>query len=259
MKKVSGFFLSVIILFLAGCEREPEIVRRQFQYEKIFFGTYKIEVDIYLENIGESGKTAELIRRLIYRNKNFDEYAAHAESVFTGDIKSEDYPPQIDDDGIEYFYRSNLTESYNIMYHDKSFVVIEYNNYFYYTGTAHGGFRTQFYIIDIAGKRILDIEDMISPIRDDYLKEIILREYDINNFLRDEIWPPDTINISQEGIDLIWNIYTITPYSSGVIFINIPDEASNQYLKNIGRKLKEARREEYLRASKTRSVFTDQS
>jgi hypothetical protein len=73
--KYGKLFLSFLIMVIfIGCSNTPKIVREEYTYEKMFFGTHRFTFDIHLENIGNSGKVYDLINNLIYNNKNFDEY-----------------------------------------------------------------------------------------------------------------------------------------------------------------------------------------
>ena len=170
-------FLVIFILFgcrsAPGSNRTPEIIRTDYQYEKILFGNHRFTFEFHLENIGNAMKINDLINNLMYKNRNFDEYVAYMESEFIGDANEADYPPMIDEDGTEYFYHSDLIEKYFIIYHDDAYIVFEYNLYFYNSGAAHGNYWIGYFIIDILEERILDISDVVNPIPDDLLKGII--------------------------------------------------------------------------------------
>lgn len=230
-------FLIVVsaVVFLYGCGNNDNIIQEHYRNDIILFDTYRVEFDIRLENIGYSDKTARLIKSLVYQDKDFDEYITFTENEFIGPVTSEDFPPVTDEYEYEYLYQSFLNESYNILHHNKNFVVIEYNNYYYYSGAAHGMFWTKFYNIDIKDGKILEIDDLLNPIPDDFLVSLINEQYNIKFFLREEIWPPDTVYINRDNIELIWNVYTITPYSDGIICLIIQDDT---YLTKKGKSLK---------------------
>jgi hypothetical protein len=228
------------MIFFIGCSNIPKIVHKEYIYEKMLFGTHRFEFDIYLENIGNSGKIYELINNLIYKNKNFDEYIEYRERNFIGNSNEADYPPMIDEDGTEYFYRSYLGEKYSIVFNNNTYIIFEYNLYFYNSGGAHGYPWIEYFIIDIKEERILDIDDLMYPIPDDFLKKIIESNFNFNldGYSRNNIWPPDTINFCNENIELMWNTYTITPYAIGIIYIEIQNEIIEQYLTDKGKILK---------------------
>ena len=233
--RLSLLFLAAV--FFMGCGSAPQIVHKDYIYEKILFGTQRINFDIHLENIGNSGKIYELINNLIYNHKNFDEYVEYREKDFIGDPNEAAYPPMIDEDGTEYFYHSDLIEKYAIIFNSNTHIIFEKNVYLY-DGGAHGNYGIRYFIIDIKEEKILDIDDLMYPIPDGLLKEIIEANYTIHYYLRENIWPPDTVNFYNKNITLIWNTYAITPYSNGIIQIDIPDEIIEPYLTDKGKVLK---------------------
>jgi len=234
-------FQKPIIILLAavfsGCGQAPEIVSKDYKYEKFLYETHIYSFDIHLENIRNFNKASRLIENLIYQNKNFDEYTAYTEDEFTSKFNSEAYPPMIDEDGQEYFYHSDLIMSYSVEYYNDSFIIIKYQTYVYYAGGAHGNYGIRYFIIDIAGKKVLGIDEILNQIPENILRKMIEEKYNISYYLREEIWPPDTINIYNDNIELTWNTYTITPYSDGIIYIEIPKETVQPYLTEKGRTL----------------------
>ncbi|MDR0313986.1 MAG: hypothetical protein LBI14_10355 [Treponema sp.] len=243
-----AFFLFVILV--ASCSHGPRIaqqetiesgiIHKDYEYEKMFFDTHKFTFEFHLENTSNSNKTSGLIERLIYQNKNFDDYVSLRENEFVGDIYKDDYLPMIGEDGTVYLYHSDLIERYTIEYYDDSFVIIQYHYYLYYAGAAHGFYWFEYYIVDIAEERILGLSDLVNQIPDDVLKEIIKSNYEIDSFLRDEIWSPDSVNIQKDNITLLWNIYSITPYFYGLIEIDIQDEICEPYLTEKAKMIKKA-------------------
>ena len=241
MKKSPFLCLFLLTVFLSGCASGPHsdktiintagIAQNNFNNEVTLYGTHKIDFEFHLENIDYSETTDSLIKRLIYQGKNPDEYADYLKKDFIENYAIGYYPPITNDDGTQYYYQSILTVNYKIEFHDNDFIIIHYNDYIY-SGGAHGNYKTLYYIIDIASERILNISDLITPVSDAVLTELIRKEYDFEYFLRDNIWQPDSINISSNGISLLWNIYSITPYVAGLININLPN--ANLYLTEKG-------------------------
>jgi len=234
------FIFTITLVFFASCGEKESIIKAHYKEEIILFGSYIAEFDIYLENAGYSKKIAGLVEKLVYDGKSFDDYITDTQTEFIGPVTSDDFPLLTDDEGKTHFYKSFLNESYNIVHHSKRFIVIEYSKYFYQSGAAHGNYWTNYFIIDTAQKKILDINDLMTPVDDDYLKELITKEYDIISFLRTNIWPPDTININSGNIELLWNTYTITPYSDGIIGLVLYED---KYLTGKGRSLQAARKQ----------------
>jgi hypothetical protein len=225
MKIKYFLILFAIFVFFSACGKNEDIISKRYQNERMLNGTFKAEFDISLENVGYSKKTAKLIESLVFKNKNFDEYAAYTEDKFIETINNDDFLPITGEDGNKYYNRSYFNESYHILHHNNSFIIIEYNKYYVFSSAAHGNLWTEYFIIDLAEGRILGINDMAVPLSDDYLKDMIQDNYDINVFLREQIWPPDTININNDYVELIWNTYTITPYSDGIIGVALLDDS----------------------------------
>ena len=238
MKKL--FLIIFVILLLSGCDGKEEIIQKHYQYDKVFADNHHVEFDIYLESIGNSRKISNLIKKLIYDNKSFDKYILEIEKRFLQYYDDYSFPNITNPDGTEYFFSSYLNENYIIIYNDDSYIIIEYSDYYYYAGAAHGHFETFYYIIDIENERIFELNEILNPIPDAVLKEMIKNDYGIEDFLRDNIWPPDSINIGQAGIELVWNIYTITPYVFGSIHIEIPHEDAASFLTDKGKEITKA-------------------
>jgi hypothetical protein len=238
MKLCKLIILFVISLMFNNCGHTKKIIYKDYKYEKEFFGTHIVEFDIHLENIGNSGKISDLITKLIYHDKNFEEYTAHREKEFIEFTGKDFYPPRVDENGMDDFYRSNMNLSYSIEYSGVSYVIVKQYLYYFYSGAAHGNYWTECSTIDLSEKRVLGINDLVNPIPDDLLKKTLESGGNARYYLRENIWPPDTINISKDNIELIWNQYQITPYSDGIININSKNLNIEQYLTNKGKALK---------------------
>jgi len=236
MKLKHFLVLFAIFVLFSACGRKEDIISRQYKEEKLLNGTFRAKFDISLENVGHPQKTAKLLEKLIYQGKNIDEYAAFTQDNFIKAIKSDDYLPIKGEDGREYYNQSYFNESYNILYHNDFYIIIEYNKYYSFSYAAHGSIWTEYFIIDIAQGRILTIDEIAEPLSDDFLDDIIRTNYNItNNFIRDHIWPPDSINIKHDSVELIWNVYTITPYANGIIAVALQNDS---FLTKKGRSVK---------------------
>ncbi|MCL2184335.1 MAG: hypothetical protein FWB86_00580 [Treponema sp.] len=228
------FTFSLFAIIFLSCSKPPEIIQKDYQYEKIILESHRFEFEFHLENIGNSGKINDLIKILIYADKNFDEYMEYREKKFIDNINLQGMSKE---DDIDILFNYYLMENYSIVNHNESFIIIKYDDYFYYSGAAHGNYQTKYFIIDISEERLLNINDLINQIPDALLRSVIESEYNINYFLRQEIWSPDTINFSKGNIALIWNTYSITPYSNGIIQIEIPYAIIDQYLTDKSREI----------------------
>jgi len=222
------YFLAIFAIFVifSSCGKKEDIINVQYKEEKTINGTFKAKFDISLENVARPQKAAKLLEKLIYQGKSIDEYALFAQDNFINSIKSEDYLPIIGHDGKERFNQSYFNEVYKILFHDDFYVIVEYNKYYTFSYAAHGNISTQYFIIDIAQGKILDIDDIAVPLPDDFIAGIIRTNYNVkNDFIRENIWPPDSINIKQDRVELVWNVYTITPYAYGIIGIPLQDDS----------------------------------
>jgi len=217
----------------------PGVVFVGYQDSAIFFETLKIDFELHLENIDNHSRVA--VEKLIYQNKSFEEYVIYRKNEFIGTPVQDNYPPILDENGDRYedvyFYNSDLFVNFNIKYFCDLFAIIEHSEYHYYSGTAHGNFWMKYYIIDFNEEKILTLDELVNQIPDNILKEIITAKFDITMFLRDNIWPPDAVNPANGNLELIWNPYSITPWSEGIISINIPVNISLQYLTEKGGKI----------------------
>lgn len=243
MKRPFLAILACLIVF-GGCTAKTEITEKHYKYEKSIAERQLLEVEVRLQNFSVPGSLKRLVEKLIYSDKHFDEYAKVLEAQFLAkynfneDPYNEDnFPVVINEDGTPYVYRFSLDEKYSILFHNSSFVVIEHIRWEYFSGAAHGFYQFNYSIIDIAEKRILGLDELFRPIPDGKLRELISYEYDTNSFLRENIWPPDSVKFDGERIALIWNVYSITPYALGLIEIEADDVMRKMYLTEKGLKL----------------------
>ena len=239
MKARKFILLCFLFLLLAvSCYSDNvNIISVHCSYEKMVFYNYHLEMEITLASIANNERTHEIIENLIYQGMDFDEYVEYREREFIGDARGDFYPLYINDDGSVYIYRSLLDVDYSIQYYCEEYVIVRCFEYYYHTGMPHGIYWFNYLIIDIRNERLLLIEDLINDIPDYVLLEIIEDKYDIRYYLRENIWPPDAVNFSGVGVELLWNIYQITPYNVGLIRIIINEFLMEEYLTNIGKEL----------------------
>jgi len=246
MRTISGSIIILLALLIFSCgtvETSKELIKpysgviihKDYQYTKTFFGTQVVDFNMHLENIADSDKSAKLAEELIYQNKSFDDYAEYLETRFDG--TSNEYPLFYNDDGTHKIFYLYLTENYNIIFHDEKFLLIKYHTE-YYTGGAHGNYLHKYYTIDIDAGKLLEIDDLIVQIPESVLSRILSADYDTDSFFQRDIWPPDTITFNTEGVELFWNVYTITPYAMGPVSAVIPYPTADSYLTNKGNQLK---------------------
>jgi len=233
--KIKVFLFVFYLLLQNTIVNAIEITSIEYNYEKYLFDNYNLELNISLENIGNNENISSLITELIYHNNDFNEYAGYLENLYFGHIGSSYFPDIIQDDGTIYIYRSYLSIDYSIEHINEQFVIIRFFGYVYYSGAVHGLYKIDYYIIDLSERKLLEVNDLLINIPDDTLINIIESKYNIRYYLREYIWPPDSVNFSEDGVSLYWNIYQITPYSDGIIVIDINYTDIEQYLTEKGR------------------------
>jgi hypothetical protein len=194
-----------------------EVIRKDYQYK-----IKGAEFDIHLENVGNSDKVYNLVNKLIYENKNFDEYKNHTEKTFL--------------DGADDAERFELQRNCSVLCNDDTHIVFKDWSW-EYTGGAHGNGFTEYIIIDLVEGKKLDIKDLINPVPDELLDKIIKSENENVYYLRENIWPPDAVNFCGKKIELMWYPYSITPYALGQLTIEVPRDVINKYLTNKGKML----------------------
>ena len=233
MKKALILAIAIVAaMFFAACNRAvaPEIIRKDYKYEKSNW-----EFVFHLENIGNSDKISNLVNKLIYNSRNFDEYVSNMEKSVLEN--SDDM--NLDTRG------SYLSANYTIIYADEKYIVISYRYEEFYGSAPHPNHGGDYFFIDISEERLLLINDLIKPIPEKTLLDLIKKTYgedvdiDIDDFLRDTIWPPDLIKISGENTALIWNTYTLLPHVFGPV--EVTKEGTNydisQHLTDKGKEI----------------------
>jgi hypothetical protein len=228
-----------LFVLFSSCNNNEDIIRKFYQYEKNLSEKIMIYFNIQLENVSYSKRTAKIIEKLVYQDKNFDEYISYTEDKLIEIINSGDLLPVIsfggayaEDENIIHLY---FSENINILHKFDSFLVIEHKKYLVYFSAPHGILWTEYLIIDLAGERIINVDEIALPLSEEFLKDVIQESYHVNNFLRDEIWPPDSINIKQDFIELTWNVYSIAPFSDGMISVVLQNDL---FLTKKGRAIK---------------------
>lgn len=228
------FFL---VFILYGCVNNQVIIHKEYESERMYNDNHGITFELYLENIGNPKKTQKLVNELVYNGKNFDEYREFTEQNFILGINKNNYPGVINEDGTAYIYHSELNKKHSIIFNDDQFIIFENKLWFYTGGSAHGNQLIEYIIIDLQEKKILDKNDLLNQMPENLLKENILKKYGKNDFQREDVWPPDTINFNNGFVELIWNTYSILPYADGTISLELKHEVIEQYLTKKGKKV----------------------
>jgi len=189
-----------------------EIVRKVYEYEKSNW-EFKFELD----NIGNSDKISGLVNKLIYNNLGFDEYVSNIEESVIEPMDG--FQP---DDPRS----SSLNESYTIKYADTQYIVISHYHYEFYGYNAHPNYWYDCFVIDVSEERLLPIDELIKPIPENVLLDLIKKQYEeyfdieMDDFFRDTIWPPSMIDVDGENTILRWNTYTLLPHAAGPVEVS---------------------------------------
>ena len=223
----------VAVSVLVGCNKkaqQPDIIRKDYKYQKANW-----EFNFHLENIGNSDKISNLVNKLIYDSRDFDEYVSKMEHSVLKDSSD----PDVDNTRGSY-----LSAKYSIIYADEKYVVISYFYEEYYGYAAHPNHKQNCFFIDIPEERLLLINDLINPIPEKTLLDLIIKSYendgglDADNIMRDTIWPPDLITVGYENhslIYLVWNTYTLLPHAYGPV--EVTGSEISQHLTDKGKEI----------------------
>ena len=220
-----------------------EIISKDYKDTVLLFGTYQVEFYFHLENIGNSDSVSKIIESLIYHGNGFDEYIENRKADFIGEPEESWYPHYYDEDGKEYissFNRASLIEEFSIKHFSDLYVIIE-NYTWEYGGGAHGNYWTKYYIVDLTEERILDLDDILTEMPNDLLKERIELSYGItwnSVYTGEDLWPPNSITFSGGSIELLWNPYSkVPPGYSATIILYFSWADVQEYLTEKGRTL----------------------
>ena len=220
----------------------PEIISKDYKDTVLLFGTYQVEFEFHLENIGNSDSVSKIIESLIYHGNGFDEYIENRKADFIGEPEESWYPPYYDKDGKEYipsFNRASLVEGFSIKHFSDLYMIIRHQEE-EYTGGLHGEYWTKYHIIDLTEERILGLDDILTEMPNDMLKELIELDYENtwDSIYPDvKFWPPDTITFNSRFIELLWNPYSRIPPVYGPIHLYFSRAEMQEYLTEKGRAL----------------------
>lgn len=224
----------ILCLFFAanGCS-VSDTVNKQYTAEKTVSGIH-YTFNFNLENISGSNKQEQLVRRLVYRNMEPDDYILAMENEF---IDDETQRLWNGNSQLEYFPLSDYQESISIKHSSRSFVIVEHSNETYKSGAAHGYRETQYHIIDCAEERLLDVNDIINELPDTLLKDLIRAAYgdDFDFDYSPVILPPDAVTFTKKHLVLHWNLYSIAPYSFGEVDVNADYKTIRPFLTEKGK------------------------
>jgi len=241
MKCKAVVFMFIAAFLVCSCTKQTVILTKEYKEDAPFFDMLNISFDFHLETLGDY--RGKIIQKLIYNDMGFEEFVKFKKDRFTGnpdDIYAEVYALRYDANGVPYaedaiLHQSDLILEYRIIGYDGKFITIEHSGYEYRAGAAHGNYRKEYYTVDIKEEKILEVDDIAGKMPDALLKELIEAKYDLVPYLRENIWPPDSIGFSNGKIVLLWNTYSITPYSTGPIELPVSKKIIRPFLTDKGK------------------------
>ena len=127
----------------------------------------------------------------------------------------------------------NLIVKPEYLGHVNDFELFEINSYVF-TGGAHGMPYSEYLIFDQQSKKQIQLADMLQPNKkprfkalayDAYKKWVKTVDNDVKNYEKN--WPftlSDNVTLTDKGVDIRYQHYSISPYAYGMPVLSIPYE-----------------------------------
>ena len=127
----------------------------------------------------------------------------------------------------------NLMVTPEYLGHVNDFEMFEINSYVF-TGGAHGMPYSEYLIFDQQSKKQIQLADMLQPNKkprfkalayDAYKKWVKTVDNDVKNYEKN--WPftlSDNVTLTDKGVDIRYQHYSISPYAYGMPVLSIPYE-----------------------------------
>lgn len=131
------------------------------------------------------------------------------------------------------FFVYNLMVTPEYLGHVNDFEMFEINTYVF-TGGAHGMPYSEYLIFDQQSKKQIQLADMLQPNKkprfkalayDAYKKWVKTVDNDVKNYEKN--WPftlSDNVTLTDKGVDIRYQHYSISPYAYGMPVLSIPYE-----------------------------------
>ncbi|MCL1811943.1 MAG: DUF3298 and DUF4163 domain-containing protein [Treponema sp.] len=190
------------------------------------------QMDISLTLIAaREAKLSKFICLLLYDGMSAKQYAEH---IFS-DYKKE-FREYADDVGEEQVRSWSYEEEHAVKVCGSYAVVSK--NFFVYTGGAHGGYGTTYYVINMNTTERLTLNDIIDKAGFAKLKPFVDRELRLySQEVTGEPLPPglplwegiyleadfelDDFYPTESGLAFWWNVYELTPYAAGPVNVTV--------------------------------------
>ena len=136
-------------------------------------------------------------------------------------------------------YLWDYSAEWNIVYNDNYLLSIS-QNYYEYTGGAHGYNAFSFFNYDLKKDKQILITDIIQKDKKEELNTIIkkiIQENKVNDhryemlFSIDDVYVTNNFYLNLNGIGFVYNPYEIAPYSAGVIDVFVEYSKIKQIMK----------------------------
>lgn len=230
-----SFFFLILSFFLFSCNENPNHL--SFSEEIVSTPSNSL-VHITIPKAKGSTQVSEKI------NSKIESVISQAINIGDPDKKMPPLKAQIDSFNIQFQkFKEDFPDSPmvweaqvdgEVLYQSIEVITLALTTYTN-TGGAHGITTISFWNFDASSGESLentslfnDLEDFKTLAKTYFLEEIKGKEADYWNL--DDFQLPANIGFSEDGIILLYNVYEIAPYSSGVTEFNIPFEKAESYL-----------------------------
>lgn len=120
-------------------------------------------------------------------------------------------------------------------------IVTFFQNYDEYSGGAHNNYHTNYFNIDVNKKRIILLDDLLSPVKQVELSAILWRYYQQRNppdangqyetfTPQQDFYLSEDFLFTDEGVKFIYPPYALGPFAEGEISLTVPWYEINQLL-----------------------------
>ncbi|GMO45689.1 MAG: hypothetical protein Ta2B_26790 [Termitinemataceae bacterium] len=267
--KLFNILIAVAIVVLSGCNEGSKqnesiaIYKHTFSYNRYYPNTgYLVSSRINFDEVLSPNSMNQLINDVVLKRPNLanedqtkfktvEEYAENLARYYK-ENKDEKYidvrgngTDEVPNVGrIDSEFRVELDQNLYIKYLSKNYIEL-INEYWEYTGGAHGNTFNSYYVIDAVQKKLLSIDDVLSSNSDDItpkIREALIQKYDFDfdNYIAEtgnntKYFPPHFFKFDHDGINFMWPAYNISPGYLGVPSITLPYSEVEQYFTATGK------------------------
>ncbi|MBD5371631.1 MAG: DUF3298 domain-containing protein [Bacteroides sp.] len=135
---------------------------------------------------------------------------------------------------------SSLRKELTLDYMSGEMAVFRAYTYAYPQGAAHGIYSNRYVNYDLRDSRVLHLKDILTPNAAEALHDMVverLREHYDLIVAPEEVKLPDNFKLSADGIDFVFPLYSVVPYSEGEAQVSFAAYEIDSYLTPVGRSL----------------------